>query len=817
MSTVEERHHPSASTSSATTRPSPASTAGRRPASRTRSSACGSSSGSECLLFGGLISTYLLYKNTAVQGPTPRDLYDIPFTSVSSFVLLMSSMTMVLALAALQRGDHHRCRAWLVTTALLGATFISGQVYEFTSFVKEGMGYTTNTASSSFYTLTGFHGVHVCIGILMLMSLFVMSLAWALATSEVRGARDHRALRGRRRRAPRPARPLRRGLGQFADPDADFDKLIAEQAKLQDKIDAANAWELDATLEIAMDALRLPPGDADVTKLSGGERRRVALCRLLLSKPDMLLLDEPTNHLDAESVAWLERFLQEYPGTVVAVTHDRYFLDNVAGWILELDRGAGHPVGGQLLVVARAEAGAARRRGEAGVGAPARRSSASSSGSGWRPRRARPRPRRASPRYEELLAEDETDNGSTGVEIYIPPGPRLGDVVVEAEHLRKGYGDTLLIDDLTFTLPPRRHRRRHRPERRRQDDAVPHDHRPGEARRRRRSRVGDTVELAYVDQSRDALDADKHRLGGDHRRARHDRARQARDRTRAPTSRWFNFKGADQQKQVGELSGGERNRVHLAKLLRSGGNVLLLDEPTNDLDVDTLRALEEALDRLRRLRRRDQPRSLVPRPHRHPHPRLRGRLAGALVRGQLQRVRGDWVTETKRRRRRPAPPHQVQAARPVVTRRRRNALFLAGYAAVAFAYFGVRLVSTSRARPARARARPADLRLVVRVVAPRARDVAEPVLQPCDLRARRGEPRLGDDRPGARASCSLPSPHFRSRRPFNVAELLVPAVSAFTAYLLCRHLTRSLWASLVGGYLFGFSSYMLGQEQGTCT
>ena len=381
----------------------------------------------------------------------------------------------------------------------------------------------------------------------------------------------------------------------MGDAEADFDKLLAEQAELQDKIDAAGAWDLERTLDIAMDALRLPPGDGDVTTLSGGERRRVALCRLLLSKPDLLLLDEPTNHLDAESVAWLERTLQDYPGTVVAVTHDRYFLDNVAGWILELDRGSGIPWEGnysswleqkQNRLANEEKADKARQRTlerelEWVRMAP-------------RARQAKAKARLSS--YEALLAEANSASAERGpdkLEITIPAGPRLGDVVVEAEHVTKGFGDRLLIDDLTFSLPP---------------GGIVGVIGPNGAGKTTLFRmitgaeqpdggslkVGQTVQLAYVDQSRDVLDGSKtvyeEITGGvDHlkvgNREIHGRAYVAS----------FNFKGSDQQKKVGELSGGERNRVHLAKVLTSGGNVLLLDEPTNDLDVDTLRALEDGL------------------------------------------------------------------------------------------------------------------------------------------------------------------------------------------------------------------------------
>jgi len=379
-------------------------------------------------------------------------------------------------------------------------------------------------------------------------------------------------------------------LGEPMDDDA-MTALLEKQGNLQERIDHANAWELDRTLEIAMDALRLPPGDTDVTTLSGGEKRRVALCRSLLQQPDLLLLDEPTNHLDAESVAWLERFLHDYPGTVVAVTHDRYFLDNVAGWILELDRGRGLPFKGnysgwleqkqERLSVEEKQTGAKQRT----LGREL----------DWI--RMSPRARQAKGKarlnaYEALRAEEEQRLPET-VEIAIPPGPRLGGMVIEAEHLIKGYGDRLLIDDLSFSLPPggivgvigangagKTTLFRLIVEQEQPDGGQ--------------LRLGETVKLAYVDQDRDALDGEK---------TVWEEISQGQDRIkigqRDIASRAYvasvGFKGADQQKKVFMLSGGERNRLHLAKLLTSGGNVLLLDEPTNDLDVDTLRALEEAL------------------------------------------------------------------------------------------------------------------------------------------------------------------------------------------------------------------------------
>jgi ATP-binding cassette ChvD family protein len=370
----------------------------------------------------------------------------------------------------------------------------------------------------------------------------------------------------------------------------EMDKILDEQAKVQDKIEAANAWDLDSRLELAMDALRLPPGDADVTRLSGGERRRVALCRLLLKSPDLLLLDEPTNHLDAESVAWLERFLKDYPGTVVGVTHDRYFLDNVAGWILELDRGSGIPWEGNYSSWLEQKQNRLAQEEKT----ESKRQRTLERELEWI--RMSPRARQAKGKarlnaYEDLLKE-ETSKKIEQIEIYIPPGPRLGDIVVEARGLKKGYGDVLLMDDVSFTLP------------RGGIVGVIGPNGAGKTTLFRMItgkeqpdggtlRLGDTVQVGYVDQARE-LDPEKSVFeeitgGGD----------EVELGKRTVASRayvsWFNFKGRDQQRKTGELSGGERNRVHLAKLLKGGANLLLLDEPTNDLDVDTLRALEEAL------------------------------------------------------------------------------------------------------------------------------------------------------------------------------------------------------------------------------
>ena len=395
--------------------------------------------------------------------------------------------------------------------------------------------------------------------------------------------------------------PTRALLTRFDEINAKFgdemsaeamDKLLEEQARVQDQIEAANAWDLDARVEQAMDALRLPPPDADVTKLSGGERRRVALCRLLLQAPDLLLLDEPTNHLDAESVAWLEHFLHTYPGTVVAITHDRYFLDNVAGWILELDRGKAYPWEGNYSGWLEQKQGRLAQEEKQ----ESKRQRTLQRELDWI--RMSPKARHAKGKarlnaYEQLLNEDTAEKLER-VEIYIPPGPRLGDIVVEARDLKKGYGDVLLMDGINFTLP------------RGGIVGVIGPNGAGKTTLFRMLvgqetpdsgtlKLGETVQIGYVDQSRDSLNADK---------TVYDEISDGNDEVelgkRTVNSRaycsWFNFRGRDQQRKVGSLSGGERNRLHLAKLLKKGCNLLLLDEPTNDLDVDTLRALELALD-----------------------------------------------------------------------------------------------------------------------------------------------------------------------------------------------------------------------------
>jgi ATP-binding cassette ChvD family protein len=376
--------------------------------------------------------------------------------------------------------------------------------------------------------------------------------------------------------------------------EAEMDKVLAEQARVQDQIEAANAWELDRMVEIAMDALRLPPGDAEVTTLSGGERRRVALCRVLLAKPDLLLLDEPTNHLDAESVAWLERHLQEYAGTVVAITHDRYFLDNVAGWILELDRGAGIPWEGNYSSwleqkqnrLAQEEKETSARQRTLGRELD------------WI--RMAPRARQAKGKarlthYEELLAEEQAaDKREGALEIAIPPGPRLGDLVIETKGLRKAYGDNLLMDDVSFLLP------------RGGIVGVIGPNGAGKTTLFRMIigqekpdagalKIGESVSLSYVDQSRDSLHGNRsvwEEISDGGKDVVLVGKKEINSRAYSAS---FGFRGPDQQKKVKDLSGGERNRLHLATLLKSGGNLLLLDEPTNDLDVDTLRALEEAL------------------------------------------------------------------------------------------------------------------------------------------------------------------------------------------------------------------------------
>jgi sulfate-transporting ATPase len=383
-------------------------------------------------------------------------------------------------------------------------------------------------------------------------------------------------------------------MARWSDPDADYEAIGAEQAKLEDRIEAADAWNLERNVDIAMDALRCPPDDADVTTLSGGEKRRVALARSLLRHPDLLLLDEPTNHLDAESVEWLERFLSEYAGTVIAITHDRYFLDNVAKWILELDRGRGIPFSGNYsswLEQKLARMAVEQKQADARQRTLARELAWVRMGS--KARQAKGKARLTA--YEQLLAEaNDAKATARELEIAIPPGPRLGDKVIDVAGLRKGYGDRLLIEDLTFSLPR---------------SGIVGIIGPNGAGKTTLFRmlvgqeppdagsieIGDTVAMSYVDQARDDLDADKTVFQEITQGAEYVKTGTREVPARAYVSS-FNFRGTDQQKLVGQLSGGERNRVHLAKLLQAGGNVLLLDEPTNDLDVDTLRALEAGLE-----------------------------------------------------------------------------------------------------------------------------------------------------------------------------------------------------------------------------
>ncbi len=445
--------------------------------------------------------------------------------------------------------------------------------------------------------------------------------------------------------------PQRAILQKYEDLSANWsDENADELGRLQDQIDAQNLWELDRHVETAMDALRVPPGDADVSTLSGGERRRVALCRLLLQPNDMLLLDEPTNHLDAESVAWLEQFLKEFKGCVVAVTHDRYFLDNVAGWILELDRGSGIPWEGNYsswldqkqtrLSQEEKEESARRRTLQRELE--------------WV--RLSPRARQAKGKarlqhYEELLAQEQSQEKREGArEISIPPGPRLGDLVIESKKLRKAYGDKLLMDDVNFILP------------RGGIVGVIGPNGAGKTTLFRMIvgqdkpdagalKIGETVALSYVDQSRDSLKGERtvwEEISDGGKDLVMVGKKEVNSRAYANS---FGFRGPDQQKKVKDLSGGERNRLHLATLLKSGGNLLLLDEPTNDLDVDTLRALEEALVNFAGC-------AVVPRPDRHPHAGLRRRQPGGVVRGELPGLRGGPASPA-RHRGRPAAPHQV--------------------------------------------------------------------------------------------------------------------------------------------------------------
>ena len=434
--------------------------------------------------------------------------------------------------------------------------------------------------------------------------------------------------------------------GEDLDPDA-MDKVYAEMARVQDQIDATNTWNLDLEIEVAFDVMNLPDKEADVTKLSGGEKRRVALCKLLLQKPDLLMLDEPTNHLDADSVLWLEKTLQNYHGTIVAVTHDRYFLDNVAGWILELDRGEGHPFEGNYsawLEQKQARLAIEQKQSESRQKALARELE-------WI--RLAPRARQSKSKarinaYEQMVAEGQREQDKE-LEIQIPPGAHLGDLVITAENVKKSYGENILMEDVNFRLPP---------------GGIVGIIGPNGAGKTTLFRmitgqetpdegtltVGPTVELGYVDQSRDDLDAEAtvyQEISGGHDDII---LGKRRVNARAYVNR-FNFRGPDQEKKVGKLSGGERNRVHLAKLLKRGSNVLLLDEPTNDLDIDTLRALEEAI-LSRGLRGSHQPRPLVPRSNRHTHPGFRRRWISTLVRRKLSNLRSHSPRATGHQRRR---------------------------------------------------------------------------------------------------------------------------------------------------------------------
>ena len=528
------------------------------------------------------------------------------------------------------------------------------------------------------------------------------------------------------------------------------DETADEFSRVQEQIDAADAWNLDTTLEYAMDALRCPPPDAEVTKLSGGERRRVAMCRLLLSQPDLLLLDEPTNHLDAESVAWLEQHLQDYKGTVVAITHDRYFLDNVAGWILELDRGRGIPYQGnysgwleqkQVRLKQEERQESSRQRTIAQELEWVRMNASA--------RRGKPKARLNA--YEALLAEDRNVKLDQ-VQIHIPAGPRLGDLVVEADGLRKGYGDRLLIDDLSFKLPrggivgvigPNGAGKTTLMR------MITGEEQPDEGT----LKLGETVKLAYVDQSRDALDPDKNVWeeisGGLDEIMLGERSVASRAYVAG-----FNFKGTDQQKKVGKLSGGERNRLHLAKLLRSGGNLLLLDEPTNDLDTDTLRALEEALLSFAGCAIVVSHDRWFLGPHRHPRARLRGRFAGALVRGQLRGLR-ELPPRAARRGRRPPAPHHLQEARPQLAPRTSRSCSPSCRASAATASADCQLIDAERA---------GGHRVAAHVVGAGAGDVARGVAD--HDRARRAETRCRRGRPAcARCGAAPRGPRRLSRSP----------------------------------------------------